>query len=55
MFATPELGVEWTERMRVLVRQKPHVLVAFAWVFYMAVFSGGEAMMQSFKSWRKEY
>lgn len=42
MFATAELGEEWMGRMRLLIRQKPHVLVAFAWVFYMAVFSGGE-------------
>lgn len=42
MFVTAQLGEEWTERMRLLIRQKPHVLVAFAWVFYMAVFSGGE-------------
>jgi heme oxygenase len=27
--------------MRARVRQKPHLLVAFAWVFYMAIFSGG--------------
>lgn len=42
MFATPDLGEEWTQKMRSLIRRKPHVLVAFAWVFYMAVFSGGE-------------
>lgn len=42
MFATPDLGEQWVESMRALMRQKPHVLVAFAWVFYMAVFSGGE-------------
>lgn len=44
MFATPELGQQWTDNVRSLIRQKPHVLVAFAWVFYMAVFSGGEIL-----------
>lgn len=50
MFATAQLGEEWTERMRLLIRQKPHVLVAFAWVFYMAAFSGGEMKL---RIWRR--
>ncbi|CAK3856598.1 heme oxygenase [Lecanosticta acicola] len=46
MFDTPDLGTEWTRKMRSLVRSKPHVFVAFAWVFYMAVFSGGRWIRQ---------
>lgn len=46
MFNTPDLGNEWSKKMRVLVRNRPHVLVAFAWVFYMAVFSGGRWIRQ---------
>jgi hypothetical protein len=42
IFDTPDLGEEWMKDMRHLMRQRPHVLVAFAWVFYMATFSGGE-------------
>lgn len=44
MFNTPDLGEAWKAQMRQLIREKPHVLVAFAWVFYMAVFSGGKTM-----------
>lgn len=46
MFNTPDLGNAWTKEMRNLVRSKPHILVAFAWVFYMAVFSGGRWIRQ---------
>jgi heme oxygenase len=31
----------FAEHIRDAVRAKPHVLVAYAWCFYMAVFSGG--------------
>ena len=46
IYSTPELGDNWTKEMRDLMRQKPHVFVAFAWVFYMAVFSGGRWIRQ---------
>ncbi|KAK4633197.1 hypothetical protein CLAFUR0_03313 [Fulvia fulva] len=46
IYSTPELGDKWTKNMRDLMRQKPHVCVAFAWVFYMAVFSGGRWIRQ---------
>ncbi|KAF2185836.1 heme oxygenase-like protein [Zopfia rhizophila CBS 207.26] len=32
---------EYCTHIRKVVREKPHVLVAYAWCFYMAVFSGG--------------
>ncbi|KAH7132200.1 hypothetical protein B0J11DRAFT_219812 [Dendryphion nanum] len=32
---------EYCNHIRRIVKQKPHVLVAYAWCFYMAVFSGG--------------
>lgn len=43
---TVSLGDEWSTKMRALVRQKPHLFVAFAWVFYMAIFSGGRWIRQ---------
>ncbi|EME48107.1 hypothetical protein DOTSEDRAFT_69894 [Dothistroma septosporum NZE10] len=46
IYSTPELGEKWMKEMRDLMRQKPHVFVAFAWVFYMAVFSGGRWIRQ---------
>jgi len=46
IYDTPDLGEKWTNEMRILVRRKPHVFVAFAWVFYMAVFSGGRWIRQ---------
>ncbi|KAF2161028.1 hypothetical protein M409DRAFT_28635 [Zasmidium cellare ATCC 36951] len=41
IYNTPALGDAWVKDMRDLMRKKPHVFMAFAWVFYMAVFSGG--------------
>jgi heme oxygenase len=32
---------DYCTHIRKIVRHKPHVLVAYAWCFYMAVFSGG--------------
>lgn len=46
IYHTPDLGDKWTRDMRTLMRSKPHVFVAFAWVFYMAVFSGGRWIRQ---------
>lgn len=46
MYKTPELGDEWVGEMRSYIRTKPHTLVAFAWVFYMATFSGGRWIRQ---------
>jgi heme oxygenase len=46
VYDTVPLGDAWTEEMRALVRQKPHLLVGFAWVFYMAIFSGGRWIRQ---------
>lgn len=46
MFKTPELGSEWTKKMRSLMRNKPRVFMAFAWIFYMAIFSGGRWIRQ---------
>lgn len=44
-------GIEdFIAQMRETVKQKPHVLVAYAWVMYMAIFSGGRwirAQLQS--------
>ena len=41
VFDVPTAGEEWLFQMRALMRTHPHVLVAFAWVMYMAIFSGG--------------
>ncbi len=35
-------------RMREDLRQKPHLLVAYGWVMYMAMFSGGRWIRQQF-------
>lgn len=35
------MGADVVERMRKVAEERPHVLVAYAWVWYMAVFSGG--------------
>lgn len=36
-----EKVADYCTHIRKVVRHKPHVLVAYAWCFYMAVFSGG--------------
>ncbi|KAF2432775.1 heme oxygenase-like protein [Tothia fuscella] len=36
-----EAQTEFMAHIRETVRQKPHVLIAYAWCMYMAVFSGG--------------
>lgn len=41
MYSTPSLGDAWVKDMRIRIRERPEVLVAFAWIFYMATFSGG--------------
>lgn len=46
VYSTVELGDVWTRDLRMRIRNQPHVLVAFAWVFYMAVFSGGRWIRQ---------
>ncbi|KAK4504708.1 hypothetical protein PRZ48_002670 [Zasmidium cellare] len=46
IYNTPALGDRWVKDMRCLMREKPHVFVAFAWVFYMAIFSGGRWIRQ---------
>lgn len=46
IYDTVALGDDFTNKMRELVRRKPHILIAFAWVFYMAVFSGGRWVRQ---------
>jgi hypothetical protein len=46
VYDTVPLGAAWTEEMRARVRGKPHLLVGFAWVFYMAIFSGGRWIRQ---------
>lgn len=35
-----------TRRMRAAIRKRPHTLVAYAWVMYMALFSGGRVIRQ---------
>ncbi|KXT12576.1 hypothetical protein AC579_2104 [Pseudocercospora musae] len=37
----PSVGEAWVKEIRARTRQNPEVLVAFAWVFYMATFAGG--------------
>ncbi|KAI1469778.1 heme oxygenase-like protein [Daldinia caldariorum] len=39
--------VRFQEHIRKTVRARPHVLVAYAWVLYMALFSGGRFMRAS--------
>lgn len=46
IFTTSATDDPWLEEMRGLLRRRPHVFVAFAWVFYMAVFSGGRWVRQ---------
>ncbi|KJX99306.1 hypothetical protein TI39_contig364g00002 [Zymoseptoria brevis] len=46
IFDTIDLGEDWMKSMRMTMRRQPHVLVAFAWVFYMATFSGGRWIRQ---------
>ncbi|KAI5368130.1 Putative hem oxygenase [Septoria linicola] len=41
VYNTVALGDVWMRDLRKRIRDQPHVLIAFAWVFYMAVFSGG--------------
>lgn len=55
MFKTAELGEAWTQEMRLLMRRKPHVFVAFAWVFYMATFSGGRWIRQQLLNAGEEF
>ena len=43
------------ERIRETVSAKPHVLIAYAWVMYMAVFSGGRWIRQQFDSAGSDY
>lgn len=45
------LGIEQQQMMDNMVhsiRSKPHVLIAFAWIMYMATFSGGRWIRQQF-------
>ncbi|KAM3422994.1 hypothetical protein BST61_g470 [Cercospora zeina] len=46
IYASPDLDDEWTAQMRTRLRSKPHVLIAYAWVFYMATFAGGRWIRQ---------
>jgi heme oxygenase len=39
-------AADFCAHIRKAVKQKPHVLVAYAWCFYMAVFSGGRWIRQ---------
>ncbi|KAF2216411.1 hypothetical protein CERZMDRAFT_19713, partial [Cercospora zeae-maydis SCOH1-5] len=41
IYGSPDLEDKWTAQMRTRIRSKPHVLIAYAWVFYMATFAGG--------------
>lgn len=42
---SPEL-LAFTEHIYKITKEKPHVLVAYAWIMYMAVFSGGRWIRQ---------
>lgn len=46
IYSTPELGDIWVMDMRTRMRSQPHILVAYAWVFYMATFAGGRWIRQ---------
>ncbi|QIW94958.1 hypothetical protein AMS68_000476 [Peltaster fructicola] len=37
-------------KLRTLVQDKPHILVAYAWIMYMAIFSGGRWIRQQLSS-----
>jgi heme oxygenase len=54
-YATVPLGDPWADRMRAQVRRKPHLFIAFAWVFYMAIFSGGRWIRARFASVGPEF
>ncbi|GAB7354163.1 hypothetical protein MBLNU459_g4718t2 [Dothideomycetes sp. NU459] len=41
----PEL-LAFTEHIYQITKEKPHVLVAYAWIMYMAIFSGGRWIRQ---------
>jgi heme oxygenase len=46
---------EYAAHIRQVVADKPHVLVAYAWVMYMAIFSGGRWMRQQLCSAGQEF
>ncbi|KAK3721524.1 hypothetical protein LTR37_003080 [Vermiconidia calcicola] len=47
-FATTPAQTAMLERMRVEIQLKPHILIAYGWVMYMAIFSGGRWIRQQF-------
>ncbi|CAK1361897.1 hypothetical protein CB0940_02782 [Cercospora beticola] len=55
IYSTPDLDEEWTAQMRTRIRSKPHILIAFAWVFYMATFAGGRWIRQQLATSGREF
>ncbi|KAJ9148409.1 Heme-binding protein HMX1 [Pleurostoma richardsiae] len=41
---------DFIEHIRLAVEEKPHVLLAYAWVLYMALFSGGRFIRETLES-----
>ncbi|KXT06654.1 hypothetical protein AC578_8572 [Pseudocercospora eumusae] len=46
IYNTHAVGEAWVKEIRARIRGNPEVLVAFAWVFYMATFAGGRWIRQ---------
>jgi heme oxygenase len=46
---------DFLEHIRVAVQEKPHVLVAYAWVMYMAIFSGGRWIRQQLRAGGEDF
>lgn len=55
IYRTPDLGDYWLRDMRTRLRSQPHVLMAYAWVFYMATFAGGRWIRQQLANGGAEF
>ncbi|KAK3697844.1 hypothetical protein LTR37_017235 [Vermiconidia calcicola] len=54
-FATTSAQLAMLERMALEIQLKPHVLIAYGWVMYMAIFSGGRWIRQQFTNAGTEF
>ncbi|KAF7195732.1 Heme-binding protein HMX1 [Pseudocercospora fuligena] len=55
IYDTPAVREAWVKEIRARIRQNPEVLVAFAWVFYMATFAGGRWIRQQLANGGAEF